>query len=322
MIRTARVSDTSPIATVGVVGAGFMGAQLALHLAAHGYPVAVVDQAPDALTRMRRGHEEELDRRLAAGTLSADERAAVVGRIRASTDLAASVGDVDLVIEAVPERLDLKRAVFAELDRVCPPHAILATNSSALRVSLLEDATGRPDRVLNTHFYPPVWQCPMVELMRGSATSDETVARVRQFARAIGTTPLLVRKESTGFLFNRVWRAIKRETLHLVDEGVATADDVDRAWMISSGMPIGPFGQMDMIGLDAVLNVELVYHAESGDPRDAPPRLLTDKVAAGELGIKTGRGFYRYPNPAYQDPAWRQGEVEDPAGAAEEGAGR
>ena len=193
-------------------------------------------------------------------------------RIRASTDLAEGVGDVDLVIEAVPERLDLKRAVFAELDRVCPPRTILATNSSSFRVSQIEDATGRPDRVLNTHFYPPVWQRPMVELMRGAATSDETVGRVGRFARSVGLTPLMVQKESTGFLFNRVWRAIKRETLHLVDEGVATVDDVDRAWMICMGMPIGPFGLMDMVGLDVVLDIEQVYHAESGDPRDAPPR--------------------------------------------------
>jgi len=312
MNRTARAPDLARIATVGVVGAGFMGAQLALHIATRGYlVVVVVDQSMDALGRMRRRHEEELDRRLAAEALSATERTAVLERIRASSDLAASFGNVDLVIEAVPERLDLKRAVFEELDRVCPPGTILATNSSSIRISDLEDATGRPDRVLNAHFYPPVWQRPMVELMRGSATSDETVRRVGRFARSVGLTPLMVRKESTGFLFNRVWRAIKRETLHLVDEGVASVDDVDRAWMICWEMPIGPFGVMDVIGLDVVLDTEQVYYAESGDPRDAPPRLLIDKVAAGELGVKAGRGFYRYPHPAYQDPAWRLSEADD-----------
>jgi 3-hydroxybutyryl-CoA dehydrogenase len=323
MNPTAGAPDLALIATVGVVGAGFMGAQLALHIAAHGYPVAVVDQSMDALQRMRRGHEEELDRRPATEALSANERTAVLERVRASTDLAASVENVDLVIEAVPERLDLKRAIFDELDRVCPPRTILATNSSSICISQIEDATQRPDRVLNAHFYPPVWQRPMVELMRGSATSDETVGRVGRFARSVGLTPLMVQKESTGFLFNRVWRAIKRETLHLVDDGVASVDDVDRAWMICWGMPIGPFGIMDMVGLDVVLDIEQVYHAESADPRDAPPRLLTDKVAAGELGVKAGRGFYRYPNPAYQDPAWRLGEVDDvPAGVPQEGAGR
>jgi 3-hydroxybutyryl-CoA dehydrogenase len=323
MNRTVRALDLAPIATVGVVGAGFMGAQLALHIAVHGYPVAVVDESTDALGRMRRGHEEELDGRLAAGALSANERTAVLERVRASTDLAASVGNVDLVIEAVPERLDLKRAVFEELDRVCPPRTILATNSSSIRISRIEDATGRPDRVLNAHFYPPVWQRPMVELMRGSATSDETVRRLDRFARSVGVTPLTVLKESTGFLFNRVWRAIKRETLHLVDEGVASVDDIDRAWMICWGMPIGPFGMMDAVGLDVVLDIEQLYYAESGDPLDAPPRLLTDKVAAGELGVKAGRGFYRYPDPAFQDPAWRLAEADNvPAGVPREGTGR
>ncbi len=314
MIDSTRASEITLIATVAIVGAGFMGAQIALHIAAHGYPVAVVDQSPDALTRMHRAHVEELDRRYAAGTLSAEERAAVLARVDATIDLAEGVGDADLVIEAVPERLDIKRAVFAELDQVCPPRTLLATNSSSFRVSLIEDATGRPDCVLNTHFYPPVWQRPMVELMRGTATSNATIGRVQQFARSAGLTPLVVRKESTGFLFNRVWRAIKRETLHLVDEGVAAVDDVDRAWMIAWGTPMGPFGVMDMTGLDVVLDVERTYHAESGDPRDAPPRLLTDKVAAGELGVKTGRGFYRYPNPAYRDPAWRQGDGDDVSG--------
>ena len=237
--------------------------------------------------------------------------------------MAASLGNVDLVIEAVPERLDLKRTIFEELDRVSPPRTILATNSSSIRISHIEDATGRPDRVLNAHFDPPVSQRPMVELMRGSATSDETVRRVGRFARSIGLTPLIAQKESTGFLFNRVWRAIKRETLHLVDDGVASVDDVDRAWMIFWGMPIGPFGMMDMIGLDVVLDIEHIYHAESGDPRDAPPRLLTDKIAAGELGAKAGRGFYRYPNPAYQDPAWPLGDADDvPAAVPREGTGR
>ncbi|HQY30483.1 MAG TPA: 3-hydroxyacyl-CoA dehydrogenase family protein [Thermomicrobiales bacterium] len=309
MIQPQPSSELDSIATVGIIGAGFMGAQLALHLAACGYQVAVVDQAEESLTTMQRGHGEELDRRSSAGQLSPEERTAILARIRATTDLAEAVADADLVIEAVPERLDLKRSVFVELDRVCPPHTILATNSSSIRISQIEDATGRPDRVLNTHFYPPIWQRPMVELMRGTATSDETIDRVWRFVQAAGLTPLLVQKESTGFLFNRVWRAIKRETLHLVDQGVASVDDVDRAWMICMGMPIGPFGLMDMVGLDVVLDIEEVYYAESGELRDAPPRLLTDKVAAGELGAKTGLGFYRYPNPVYKDPLWRQGDI-------------
>lgn len=299
--------EIASITSAGIVGAGYMGGQLALHIAAHGYPVVVVDESTEALDRMRDTHRQEFDRRVMLGQLSGAERVAVSNRIQVSTDLGAVADVADLVIETVPERLDLKRTVFAALDQLCPAHTILATNSSSIRISLIEDATTRLDRVLNTHFYPPVWQRPMVELMRGTASSDETIERVRRFARGIAMTPLLVQKESTGFLFNRVWRAIKRETLHVVDEGVASVDDVDRAWMIAMGMPIGPFGLMDMVGLDVVLDIERVYYEESGDPRDAPPRLLTDKVDAGELGVKTGRGFYTHPEPAYLDPAWRQG---------------
>lgn len=157
------------------------------------------------------------------------------------------------------------------------------------------------------HFPQQVWQRPVVELMGGTATSDDTLERVVQFARTIGLTPLPVQKESTGFIFNRVWRSIKKECLHLVDEGVSSYEDVDRAWMIILGYPIGPFGQMDMVGLDVVRDIELVYYRESGDERDAPPKLLLDKIERGELGVKSGKGFYNYPQPAFQSPDWLKG---------------
>jgi 3-hydroxybutyryl-CoA dehydrogenase len=215
--------------------------------------------------------------------------------------------EADLVIEAVVERVDIKREVFAQLDQMCPGHTIFTTNSSSIRISAIEDATQRLDRVLNMHFYPPVWQRSMVELMGGTSTSAETIEQVRQFARSLGLTPLLVRKESTGFLFNRVWRAIKKECLHLVDDGVASHEDVDRAWMIAIGMPIGPFGLMDMVGLDVVRDIEMVYYHESGDESDAPPQLLLDKIESGELGVKAGKGFYTYPDAAFHDPSWLKG---------------
>ena len=154
------------------------------------------------------------------------------------------------------------------------------------------------------HFYPPVHKRPMVELMRGTDTSDETIEQARKFALNIGMTPLMVRKESTGFIFNRVWRAIKKECLHLVDEGVASHEDVDRAWMIAIGMPVGPFGLIDMVGLDVVRDIEMVYYRESGDESDAPPKLLLEMIEKGELGVKTGKGFYSYPDPAFQQPGW------------------
>lgn len=295
------------MSSICIVGAGFMGAQIALQCAVHGYDVRLVDASTEALQRAIQGHAEELDRRVERGQITAQEKWATLSRIGATLTLEEGAAHADLVIEAVPERVDLKRQVFRELDGVCPPQAILATNSSSIRVSLLEDATRRPDRVLNLHFYATVWERPIVDIQRGTQTSDETFEQGQAFVRSIGCTPLLVEQESTGFVFNRVWRAVKRECLHLVDQGVASFEDVDRAWMIFNGAPIGPFGLMDMIGLDVIRDIEQVYYAESGDARDAPPKLLLTKIARGELGVKTGKGFYEYPNPAFEDPAWLRG---------------
>jgi 3-hydroxybutyryl-CoA dehydrogenase len=227
--------------------------------------------------------------------------------------MAKATSGVDLVIEAVPERLEVKREVFAMMDKVCDDHTILATNSSSIRISKIEDATRRLDKVLNTHFYNIPWRRSVVELMRGNSTSDETLERVRRFMESIGLTPLIVLKESTGFIFNRVWRAIKRECLHLVDEGVATFQDVDRIWMILYEKEIGPFGMMDRVGLDVVRDIEMVYYKESGDKRDAPPGILLEKIGKGELGIKTGKGFYSYPNPEFREPGWLRREKSKPA---------
>ncbi len=296
------------VETICVVGAGFMGMQIGLQAAVHGYKVWLVDTQPEALQRATQGQMLELSRRVERQQLSEQEKADILARIQTTTDLAAGAKQADLVIEAVPERLELKRQVFAQLDAVCPPHTILATTSSSLRASAIEDATRRPDKVLNMHFFPPVWQRPMVELMRGTATSDETVALAREWVSSIGLTPLMVLKESTGFIFNRVWRAVKKECLHLVDEGVASHEDVDRAWMIAVGGPVGPFGMMDVVGLDVVRDIEMAYYQESGDPSDAPPKILLDKIAKGELGVKTGKGFYTYPNPTYQDPNFLKGK--------------
>jgi len=269
-----------------------------------------MDRSEEALAQAEAQQAQELDRRIEAEQINADEKPCVLARIHFTTDLEEAASRADLVIEAVPERLDVKREVFERLDQLCPGHTILASNSSSIRISAIADATCRRDRVLNLHFYAPVGQRPMVELMGGTETSDETIHRVRRFARTIGLTPLLVRKESVGFIFNRVWRAIKRECLHLVDDGVASYEDVDRAWMITTGMPIGPFGSMDMVGLDIVRDIEMVYYMESGDESDAPPRLLLDKIEAGDLGVKTGKGFYTYPHPAFQDPAWLREDEE------------
>jgi 3-hydroxybutyryl-CoA dehydrogenase len=294
--------------TICIVGAGFMGAQIGLQCAVHGYPVWLVDASEAALAQAALSHGLELEQRVEEGRITASARADILGSIGMTTDLEEGVSAADLVIEAVPERLEVKREVFQRLDDLCPAHTILATNSSSIRISLIEDAIRQPDKVLNMHFYATVWERPMVDIQRGTQTSDATFEQGHAFVRSIGCTPLLVQRESTGFVFNRVWRAVKRECLHLVDDGVASYEDVDRAWMIFNGAPLGPFGLMDMIGLDVIRDIEQVYYDESGEERDAPPRLLLDKVEQGELGVKTGKGFYKYPNPAFEDPTWLKGQ--------------
>lgn len=213
---------------VCVYGAGTLGWQIALQCASHGRRVSLYDISARALAGASLSIAAELDSRLVAGKASAEEKRSTLERISFENDAAEAVRGVNLVIEAVPERLDVKRKVFGELDKICGKETIIASNSSSIRISLIEDATMRRDRVLNTHFYSFPWRSRVVELMRGTTTSDETVASVGEFMRGIGMVPLFVRRESTGFIFNRVWRAVKRECLHLVDEGVASFEDVDR----------------------------------------------------------------------------------------------
>jgi len=292
------------IKRVCVAGAGYMGWQIGLQCSSHGFPVVFYDVSKEALERAIRAIVQELGRWTEENKTASEEMSAILGRIRTTVDVREAASDADLVIEAVPERLEVKRKVFGWLDEVCADHTILATNSSSIRVSKIEDATGRPDKVLNMHFYSGPWRRPIVELMRGTSTSDDAMRRAREFAEAIDMIPLVVLRESTGFIFNRVWRAVKRECLHLIDEGVASFEDVDRAWMCLYRTEMGPFGMMDGVGLDVVRDIEMVYYEESGDERDKPPRLLLDKIERGELGVKTGKGFYAYPDPVFRDPSW------------------
>ena len=290
------------IERVAMIGTGTMGRLIALRTAQHGIPVTLYDSDPAALDRARAAIHDQMSGWLAQGSLARIEMEEIDRHLRYANDLVGAVHDADLVIEAIPERVDLKRTLFAQLDELCRDGAILATNSSSIRVSYLEDATARPAQVANLHFYNPIWEIPMVEIGRGTKTDDSTVDALTAYARRIDLLPLHVQKESTGFIFNRVWRAIKKETLKVVDSGVASFEDVDRAWMTMYHTPMGPFGKMDEIGLDVVKDIEEHYASESNDPADLPPAILTDRVARGDLGMKTGRGFYSYPNPAWANP--------------------
>jgi len=298
-----------PRGRVCVVGAGFLGTQIGVVSARHGYRVNMCDISGDALASSSKAAKEYVGQWAAEGQVADGEGRRIVGRMSFTGDMAEAAQGAGVVIEAVVERLEVKREVFRRLDELCPLGTLIATNSSSIRVSKIEDATSHPERVLNMHFYSNPWRSRVLEIMRGTRTSDEAVERAATFSRSIGVTPLIVQKESTGFIFNRVWRAVKRECLRVVDEGVASHEDVDRAWMSLYGTQAGPFGLMDRVGLDVVRDIEMVYYGESGDPRDAPPRVLLEKIERGELGVKTGKGFYTYPNPSYVEPGWLHGDA-------------
>ncbi len=288
------------IKRVAVIGAGTMGRQISLQIARNGISVVVFDIDDSVLADAKAAQERIVAEWIASGVEAENARSAILGNLRYEADLSLATRDADLAIEAVPEQLELKRRVFKQIDGLAREGAIIASNSSSIRISALEDATERPEQVANLHFYLTVWDSPMVEIGGGSSTRDDVLDALSAFARAIGVLPLRVRGESTGFIFNRVWRAIKKEVMKVADSGIAAVEDIDRAWMIKFGREQPPpFAQMDRIGLDVIYDIEMRYAEESGDRDDLPRPILTEKVARGDLGVKTGRGFYNYPNPAY-----------------------
>jgi 3-hydroxybutyryl-CoA dehydrogenase len=215
--------------------------------------------------------------------------------------LDAAVKNADLVIEAVPENLELKCEVFRQLGEMTSPDAVLATNSSSIPVSHIEESSGRPERCLNLHFYMALHGMNMTDVMGGSRTLPEVMDQGIRWVRSLGCIPLRVKKELLGFCFNRVWRAVKREVLYMWANDYVDFRDVDRAWMKFTGNEerYGPFGLMDSVGLDVIHDIEMVYYRNSKDPKDLPPDALRQKIDNGELGVKTGKGFYTYPDPEY-----------------------
>ncbi len=215
------------------------------------------------------------------------------GEILNHNSIKEAVKNADLIIEAVPEKLELKKDVFSQIDKAAPPHAIVATNSSSIPISRIENAVKRKDKVLNIHFYK-LPDFPMADIARGTKTSNESFNTGKKWLESIDMTPLVLKKECLGFVFNRVWRAIKKEGLKIWAGGYADLEDVDKAWKIFTGMPLGPFELMDIVGLDVVYDIELMYYRESGDPNDKPPNMLKEMVDKSYLGVKSGKGFYEY----------------------------
>jgi 3-hydroxybutyryl-CoA dehydrogenase len=273
-----------PSRPVAVIGAGTLGRRIALMFAAHGADVKISDLAE----AQRHAAVEYVSQNLS--TVAAGLTGVVPGSVSAESDLAEAVHNAWLVIEAIPEQLELKRQVFGQLDELSPADAILASNSSSYASRMFSDKVDHPERVLNIHFYMPPKQ-NAVEVMSCGKTDRDVIDFVITTLPQFGLYPFEARRESTGFIFNRVWAAVKRESLEVVAEGVSTPQEVDQMFQLNTGSA-GPFRMMDQVGLDVVLDIEEHYCAEHPEYPEGPRRLLRSYLQRGRLGVKSGAGFY------------------------------
>ena len=301
-----------PFKKIAVVGTGTLGSQIALLAVNAGYEVAVFDRRPGALGEMIDKLHEDLAAKDIQPLIPFDRWEWGIRQIQEFSKLDAAIEEAELVVEAVPENLELKREVFRKLGQKTPPQTILATNSSSIPVSQLEESSARPERCLNLHFYMALQGMNIADVMGGSRTLPGVMEKGIDWVRSLGCIPLTVNKELLGFCFNRVWRAVKREVLNMWANGFVDFRDVDRAWMKFTGREDrpGPFGLMDNVGLDVIYDIEMVYYRNSMDPKDHPPAALKQKIDKGELGVKTGRGFYSYPEPEYLQDDFLSTDVE------------
>ena len=277
---------------IAVIGAGQMGNGIAHVFAQHGFPVVMIDVSGAALEKGKATIAANMARQVKKGLLDAVARDAALGHLLTATELGAASG-ATLIIEAATERVDLKFKIFAELDAIAPAGAILASNTSSIAITEIAARTRRPELVIGMHFMNPVPLMQLVEVIRGIATSDETTARTLALAKAVGKAPVEV-NDSPGFVANRILMPMINEAIYCVMEGVATPEAVDTVMKLGMNHPMGPLALADFIGLDTCLAILEVMHAGLGDPKYRPCPLLRKYVAAGWLGKKSGRGFYRY----------------------------
>ncbi len=280
------------IQTIGVIGAGTMGNGIAQTAAVAGYHVIMRDMSSELVQRGLQAIEKSLDRLLAKDKISAEDKAHALGRVQGVAELA-PLAQADLVIEAATENVEIKLQVFRELNELCKPEAILASNTSSLSLTRIAAASGRPDKVVGMHFFNPVPLMKLVEIIRALQTSDQTYRMVEELTRALGKEPVSV-KDSPGFVVNRMLVPMINEAIYAYAEGLATAEQIDTAMKLGANHPIGPLALADMIGLDVCLWVMEVLQREFGDPKYRPCPLLKQMVDAGYLGRKSGRGFHDY----------------------------
>jgi 3-hydroxybutyryl-CoA dehydrogenase len=283
------------IKNICVVGAGNMGHQISLLCAIHGYKTTCTDVIPDILKKAEKFADTYLPGRVEKGKLTKEQAEAAHKNISFTLDLKEAAKDADYVIEAVVEVLDVKRKIFADLDRLTPAHAILATNSSAIVSSLIADATKRPSKVVNVHFFNPALVMQLVEVVKGSHVSDETAQISMDLCTKLEKVPVLIKKEVEGFLLNRIFLAIYREALWMLEMGIATAEDIDKACVYGAGYPMGPFRLMDLTGIDLYYTMGIERFRKTGNFADLPVPSVVEKYVQGCHGEKTGKGWYDYP---------------------------
>jgi 3-hydroxybutyryl-CoA dehydrogenase len=280
------------IRQIAVIGTGTMGRGIAYLAAVAGYDTVIHDADAAALDAARASVESSLRKQTEKGKVTADAAAAAMERLQTAADLEPAVRQADLIIEAVPEDLDLKKNIFGQADLFCDEESILASNTSSMSISELSGAVERRDRFVGMHFFNPPHAMKLIEIVRGERTSDDTVAQVRAVAEKMGKTPIVVR-DSPGFATSRLGIALGLEAIRMLEEGVASAEDIDRAMELGYNHPMGPLRLTDLVGLDVRLSIA-EYLAATLGPCFEPPQLLREMVRDGKLGKKSGRGFYEW----------------------------
>lgn len=298
------------IKTILIVGTGTMGQQIGLQCAMHGYDVILYDIAPQALETANARIKYYAALLVHQTRLTQEQADAALARMRFTTDLQ-DASAADLVSESVPEEPALKAQVLSQLAPVCPPRAIFTTNTSTLVPSMYADATGRPAQFAALHFHSYVWESNVADIMPHPGTSPETIAVLQAFAKRIGQIPIVLHKESHAYVFNAMLNALNGAALKLVAGGVASVEDVDRAWMGIMKTPIGPFGILDLVGIKTAWDITHYWATATGDKGlQANADFLKGYLDRGKLGMQSGQGFYNYPSPAYREPDFMTGKAD------------